>query len=163
MIAAMDKNRVIGNGDKIPWHIPEDFKYFKEQTLNKPIIMGRATFESIHAFKNTAPDSPALPKRKNIIVTRQKNYTAEDCIVCTSPEQALQEAQNYTTKEIMVIGGAQIYNALLPKADRLYITEIEDSYEGDSFFPDFDRSGWTLTSQDQREGFAFNIYEKSQA
>lgn len=160
MIAAMAKNRVIGNGDQIPWHIPEDFKYFKEKTLGKPAIMGRATFESIHAMKGTDPyTGPALPKRTNIIVTRQSHYTVNDCMTCHSLEEAIEAANKETTDEIMIIGGGTIYEQGLEYADRIYLTEIDKDYDGDVFFPALD-SQWTLTSSDPQDGYSFNIYEK---
>lgn len=162
LIAAMAKNRVIGNGDKIPWHIPEDFKYFKAQTLGKPIIMGRATFESIHTLKGTEPDAPALPKRKNIIVTRQNDYTADDCIVSTSLNEAIESAKNYTNEEneIMICGGGQIYMQSMDIIDRMYLTILDKNHDGDVFFPEFSNSEWTLASSVPQDGYAFNIYDR---
>lgn len=163
MIAAMAKNRVIGNGDKIPWHIPEDFKYFKSQTLGKPIVMGRATFESIHAIRGSDPHlGPALPKRKNIIITRQDGYVADDCIVCPSVDSAISTAKKYTdvVDEVMIIGGGTIYTQALPYADRLYITIVDGDYEGDVFFPEFDKSEWVQTSCDDHDGYSFYIYDR---
>ncbi len=160
MIAAMAKNRVIGNGDKIPWHISEDFKYFKAQTLDKPIVMGRATFESIHAMKGSDPHSgPALSKRQNIIITRQDDYVAEDCVVCPSVESAVDVAKSHA-KEVMVIGGGAVYTQALPFADRLYITIVDGDYEGDVFFPEFDKNEWSQTSCDDHDGYSFYIYDR---
>lgn len=163
MIAAMDKNRVIGNGDKIPWYIPEDFKYFKAQTLGKPIVMGRATFESIHAMKGSDPHSgPALPKRKNVIITRQDDYVADDCIVCGSVQEAIEVAKNHTneTDEVMVIGGGTIYDQALSLSNRLYVTIVDGDYDGDVFFPEFDKNEWCEVSKDQYDGYCFYIYER---
>jgi dihydrofolate reductase len=163
MIAAMDKNRVIGDGDKIPWHIPEDFKYFKAQTLGKPIVMGRATFESIHAMRGRAPDCPALPQRKNIIITRQNDYAADDCVVCDSVDSAIDAAKKHVddTNEVMIIGGGTIYKQALPRADRLYITIVDGDYGGDVFFPKFDdRNEWHETSCDRHDGYSFYIYDR---
>lgn len=159
----MAKNHVIGDGDKIPWHIPEDFKYFKAQTLDKPIIMGRATFESIHAMKGTEPSSgPALPKRKNIIITRQNDYIAENCIVCSSLDDAIEAAKNHTNddNEIMIIGGGQIYKQSMNHIDRMYITIIDKEYAGDVFFPEWNNNTWQLTSSNPQDGYAFNIYDR---
>lgn len=163
MIAAMDKNRVIGNGDKIPWHIPEDFKYFKAQTLGKPIVMGRATFESIHAMKGSDPHSgPALPKRQNIIITRQSDYATNECAVCPSVESAIDVAKSHVNdaNEVMVIGGGTIYTQALPHADRLYITIVDGKHEGDVFFPEFDNEEWRETSCDAHDGYTFYIYDR---
>lgn len=163
LITAMSKNHVIGNGDKIPWHIPEDFKYFKSKTLRKPIIFGRATFESIHKMKGTDPSSgPALPKRKNIIITGQSDYTAEDCIVSDSLETAIASSKNHIddTNETMICGGGQIYKQSMDIADRMYITIIDKEYEGDVFFPKWDDETWALTSSDQQDGYVFNIYDR---
>jgi dihydrofolate reductase len=168
MIAACAKNRVIGNGDQIPWHIPEDFKYFKEKTLGKPIIFGRTTFESIHKMKGTAPHcGPALPKRKNIIITRNNDYQADDCIIGASLDEAINAAKNYVddTQEIMICGGGQIYKQALDGnlCDRMYITIIDQDYEGDVFFPQWDDAYWSLTSSDPRDGYRFNIYDRIKA
>lgn len=161
IIAAMAKNRVIGSGDKIPWHIPEDFQYFKEKTLGKPIIMGRATFESIHKMKGTDPLSGScLSNRYNIVVTRQSNYKPVDCGVCHSLRSAIDLAAGQNTDEIMICGGGQIYTEALSIADRLYITEINENYEGDVFFPEWDKNIWSLTSSNPRDGFIFNIFDK---
>ena len=159
LIVAMAKNHVIGNGSDIPWHIPEDFKYFKEKTLGKPIIMGRTTFESIHAMKGTDPhNGPALPKRQNIIITRQNDYTVNDCIVCSSLQDAINNAD--TSDEIMIIGGGQIYKQAMDIVERMYVTIIDKNYEGDVFFPEWDDSKWELTSSDPQNGYSFNIYDR---
>ena len=161
MIAACAKNRVIGNGDKIPWHIPEDFKYFKEKTLHKPIIMGRATFESIHKMRGSDPHlSPALPKRKNIIVTHQNDYKVTDCLVTLSLEDAIAAAKRENTDEIMICGGGTIYKQALTLADRIYLTEINQTYEGDVYFPEIDEKEWKLISSDPHDKYSFIIYER---
>ena len=113
LIAALGKNGVIGNENKLIWNIPSDMKRFREITSGKSVVMGRKTYESI---------GRPLPKRKNIILTRDKNYKAEGCIVVHSLENALKEAGD---GEIMVIGGAQIYSEFLPIAHRLYLTIID--------------------------------------
>lgn len=161
MIAAMDRNYLIGDGDKIPWHIPEDFKYFKEQTLGKPIIMGRTTFESIHAMRGSDPQSgPALPKRRNIIITSDTDYTAQDCDICHSIEDTLTIAKDHTDSEIMVIGGGAIYEQFLPHADRLYVTWINGDYSGDTYFPQWNNDEWVLKSENPHDGYNFCIYER---
>ena len=163
MIAAMTKNRVIGNGDKIPWHISEDFKYFKKNTLGKPVIMGRATFESIHKMKGTDPLSgPCLPKRPNVVVTRNADYKPTGCDVAHSLDKAIETAKNHVneTNEIMICGGGQIYKEALQIVDRMYLTIIDQDYEGDVFFPEWQDDEWDLTSSDPCDGFVFNIYDR---
>jgi len=163
LIAAMAKNHVIGHGDKIPWHIPADFQYFKAKTLGKPIIFGRATYESIHAMKGTDPSAgPALPKRKNIIVTRQHDYKAKDSVVCSTLDAAITAAQNHMdeTNEIMICGGGQIYAQAMDRVDRMYLTIIDQDYDGDVFFPQWDKDKWTLTSSAPQDGYVFNTYDR---
>lgn len=135
-ILAMDENRVIGKDNQLPWHLPEDLKFFKRVTMGHPIAMGRKTHESIGRI---------LPGRENIIITRQPNFQCEGCTVFYS----VQEFVNYCRKqddEIFVIGGAEIFKETFPFADRLYITMIREEFEGDTFFPDFDERDWELKS-----------------
>jgi len=110
LIAAMDKNKVIGNKGKLPWNLPADMRYFRDKTKGKPVIMGRKTHESI---------GRPLPDRTNIIVTRDRNYKAKGCVVVHSADEALKAAGNI--EEVMVIGGSQIYKEFLPKANRMYL------------------------------------------
>jgi len=165
LIAAVSKNYTLGNAGEIPWHLSKDFAYFKEQTLNKPIIMGRKTFESI---------GRPLPKRLNIVLTRQQNYQPEGVTVCHTIDEALAAANiyfknnNIEDKNIMIIGGAQIYNLFLPQADYIYLTEIDIECDGDAHFPKFDKNQWQLVSStpeneefnQKRIHYAFNIYKK---
>lgn len=170
MIAAMGSDRTIGKDNKIPWDIPEDMAYLRETTKGKPLIMGRSTYESVHGYRGTNPKTErAMPGRFNVLVTRDSGYFGQlpcpDGVgLATTPENGLKRAFDYAVQEgldeIFIFGGAQIYSALLPQAQRLYLTEIEQAFNGDSFFPDFDRSEWTRTTNDQRNGFAFNIYQK---
>lgn len=156
LIVAMTRNRVIGKDNKMPWHLPEDLKYFKRVTLNKPVVMGRNTFESI---------GKPLPQRTNIIVSRNADYKVAGAIVVPSVEQALQMvADLYQTieapedSEVMIIGGAQIYAQTLPLAQRLYLTEIEAEIDGDASFPAFDRSGWQETAREEHPATPDNPY-----
>lgn len=155
LIVAHDKNRVIGYENKMPWHLPGELKYFKEQTMGKPIIMGRKTFESI---------GRPLPGRKNIIITRNPNYTSEGIDVVTSLDDAIKLAGD--VEEIMFIGGEQIFKLVLPIADRLYITQIEHEFNGDTFFPLYEQ-GWDLTSKSEPietpEGYSYTycIFERT--
>lgn len=158
LIVAMDRNRLIGKDGSLPWHIPEELKFFKETTTGHPIIMGRKTHESI---------KKALPKRTNIVLTRQENYcAAENCLVVSTPQEAVELAQSREgSDEIFIIGGSSIYEAFLPMADRLYITEIDESFEGDVYFPELSESWKVIKTQngpdDAKHQFQVNIYEKS--
>ena len=154
LIVAHDKNRVIGYENGMPWHLPGDLKYFKEMTIGKPVIMGRKTFESI---------GRPLPGRRNIVITRNKDYHAEGIETVASLDEAL--ALTHGAEEQMIIGGEQIFTMALPLADKLYITLIDHEFTGDTFFPAYD--GWTLTSSREPitapEGYTFTycIYEKA--
>jgi dihydrofolate reductase len=151
MIAAMSKNRVIGVDNKLPWHIPEDFKYFKKKTVKKSVIMGRKTHESIGRL---------LPNRANIIVTRKPDYYVNGAIIVNSIEKALEYCMH--SDEAMIIGGGEIYEQALPHASKIYLTIVDTEVEGDTFFPELNDE-WELTSKEQREGdpsFSFNILER---
>lgn len=134
MIAAMTHQRVIGQGNKMPWHLPEDLAYFKQVTLGKPVIMGRKTFESI---------GRPLPQRTNIVISRQADFAPEGVVVVTTPEQALANARDCHAREneIMIIGGGTIYQYFLPLCDKLYLTLIDAEVVGDTFFPDYRHAG----------------------
>ncbi|AGK54592.1 dihydrofolate reductase [Bacillus sp. 1NLA3E] len=134
LIWAMDENRVIGKDNQLPWHLPEDLKFFKKTTTGHPIAMGRKTHVSI---------GRPLPGRENIIITRNQEYTSEGCIVLHSVQELLHYAQQYD-KEVFIIGGAEIFKEVFPFADRLYITKIYETFDGDTFFPDIDMEQWKL-------------------
>lgn len=132
LIAAMDRNRGIGIQNTLPWKISEDLKHFKEKTLNKPIIMGRKTFDSI---------GRPLPKRHNIVITRNPAIVRHpEVSYMLSADTAISYIRNHD--DVFVIGGAQIYQEFLPIADRLILTEIDHDFKCDAFFPEFDRSQW---------------------
>lgn len=131
IIAAVADNMVIGKNNSLPWNLPADLEYFKKNTLGKPVIMGAKTFESIGKI---------LPNRKNIILSFDKDYKVEGCIIATSIEDALKEAEG--NEEVMIAGGASIYKQFLPLADRLYLTFIHHNFEGDTCFPEFDIGQW---------------------
>lgn len=144
IIVAAAKNGVIGRNNQLPWHLPQDLKYFKAITLGKPVIMGRKTYESI---------GRALPGRTNIVVTRNNGWSAADGVVVTNSfEQALFEAKKVLSadpsieKEIMVIGGAEIYRSALQSADRVYLTRVDIAPEGDAFFDALSEEEWVLGS-----------------
>ena len=133
LIAAVARNGVIGRDGDMPWHISADLKHFKATTMGKPIVMGRRTFESI---------GKALPGRPNIVVTRTADFAADDVEVAADFDQALALAAAYGTDEVVVIGGGEIYAAALPRANRLYLTDIDLDVEGDVYFPALDRAQW---------------------
>ncbi|MDO8603862.1 MAG: type 3 dihydrofolate reductase [bacterium] len=158
LIVAMDKNRLIGDSKKIPWHLPADFAYFKETTMGKPIIMGRTTFESI---------GRPLPGRKNIVLTRG-SYSHEGILVAHSFEEARIIAGD--SDEIFVIGGAQVYKEALPFVDRLYVTFVEEEFEGNIFFPEVDFTEWREIKNETRKAdeknlhaMRFAVFERAQA
>jgi len=131
LIAAMDRNRLIGSDNELPWHLPADFAYFKAVTMGKPILMGRKTFESI---------GRPLPGRTNIVMTRDSALQIEGVVCVTDMDQAVEQAGD--AEELMVIGGSTIYEMLLPQADRLYITYVDGDFEGDTWFPVFSEADW---------------------
>ena len=138
LIAAMDKNRVIGKNNALPWHLPADLKHFKELTIGKPIIMGRKTFASI---------GKPLPKRTNIILTRDHDLHAEGCIIAHSLDDAIKAAGN--VEEIVVIGGAEIFKQFLPHAQKMYLTTIDAAFDGDIKFPEWDHAEWKETMREE--------------
>lgn len=136
IIVAMGRNRVIGKDNDLIWHLPGDLKHFKETTMGKPLIMGRKTFESM---------GEALPGRTNIIVTRKTGYTAPGCLVAHSLESALEMVSG--EPEVFIAGGGQIYRQAIPLADRMYITIIDHSFDGDTSFPEFSEKDWKIIEE----------------
>lgn len=138
VIAAVARNRVIGHEGRMPWKLPNDLRFFKQVTMGKPMIMGRKTWESF--------GSKPLPGRPHIVVTGNRDYTAEGAIVVhdlgTAIATGKRLAEEAGVEEVMVIGGAQIYAAALPLADRVFLTEIAATPVGDTFFPEFDRTAY---------------------
>jgi dihydrofolate reductase len=137
LIVAMATNRVIGKDNGLIWHLPNDLRFFKTKTMGKPMIMGRNTFDSI---------GKPLPGRTNIVITRDTQYAPEGVVVTHSLEEALTLARTIAEKdnvsEIMIIGGAQIYEQSCALADRLYVTQVHAVLEGDAFFPEIDQTQW---------------------
>ncbi|MCC6873597.1 MAG: type 3 dihydrofolate reductase, partial [Sandaracinaceae bacterium] len=149
LIAAVARNGVIGRGGALPWRLPDELAWFKERTLGKPVIMGRRTWESLRG---------ALPGRLNVVVTRNETYVAQGALVVASLDDAL--ARCGGAEEAVVIGGRDLYEAALPRADRLYLTHVEAEVDGDTHFPEVDLSEWiALESRahaaDERHAFAF--------
>lgn len=163
LIAAVAANQVIGRSNDLPWHLPDDFKFFKEKTKGHPIIMGRKSLESL---------GKPLPKRTNIVITRDLSripaaYKDQGVVIVDSLEMAINEAQQVEESEIFIIGGAEIYTLALPLATTLYLTEIQENYEGDTYFPQFDKNEWQEVARrhhpvDERHGAAFDFvtYER---
>ena len=162
MIAAMGSNRVIGKDNDLPWHLPDDFKYFQQKTKGHHVIMGRKNWESLpHKFQ-------PLPNRKNLVITRQSNYTAHGATIIQSLEEGKVIAKKNSEEELFIIGGGEIYRMGLTIADRIYLTEIDGAFEGQVTFPEFSSSDWTEVSRkhhakDDRHQYAFDfvIYEKN--
>jgi len=136
LIVAAGENNVIGGQNQMLWHIPEDFKHFKNVTMGKPCIMGRKTFDSILASLGKP-----LPGRVNILVSR-KNVQYSGALTCKDLDEAIDQATKTGTDEIMVIGGAQIYELALPRADKIYLTRVHQSPEGDAYFPVINPAEW---------------------
>lgn len=157
-IVAIGKNNVIGLNNKMPWHIPEDLKYFKKTTTGHCVILGRKNFDSI---------GRPLPQRTNIIITRNKSFFHSGCITAESIEKALSIALETGENEAFIIGGAEIYKQTIEYWDKLYLTEIDAFFEGDTFFPDLDFSEWimekeqtVLKSDSNPYNLTFRIYRR---
>ena len=164
LIAAFANNRVIGRDNQMPWHLPADLKHFKATTLGKPIIMGRRTWDSL---------GRPLPGRLNLVISRQPELRLEGAEVFASLEAALLRADGWArehgSEELMVIGGAQLYEQALPQASRLYLTRIDLDPEGDAWFPELTEEQWQQLSCDEHAAtadtpaYAFELYERSRA
>jgi len=158
IVVAVASNGVIGRNGGLPWHLPEDLKRFKAITMGKPLIMGRATHESI---------GRALPGRQNIVITRQRGYAAEGCDIVSSPADALRAAGD--ADEVMIIGGGDIYAQFLRRTDRIHLTRVDTAVDGDTFFPPLDPSEWQVIEREEfpaqagREyGFTCELLERRQ-
>jgi dihydrofolate reductase len=148
-IVAMDIQQAIGLGNSLPWRLPADLAYFKKTTMDHAVLMGRKTYESI---------GKPLPNRTNVILTQNKHYQAEGCLIVHSVEEAVEQFKN---EEIFVIGGAEVFQLFMPSVDRLYITLIEHEFEADTYFPEFDIDDWVLVSSEDGVKDAKNPYEYS--
>ncbi|MCK0471889.1 DfrD/DfrG/DfrK family trimethoprim-resistant dihydrofolate reductase [Halalkalibacter sp. APA_J-10(15)] len=156
LIVAMDKNRVIGKENDIPWRIPKDWEFVKNTTIGQPIILGRKNLESI---------GRALPQRRNIVLTRDKYYNFEGCEIVHSVEDVFKICNN--EKEIFIFGGEQIYKMFLPYVEKMYITKIHHEFEGDTFFPELNFNEWDEASvkkgiKDEKNpyNYYFHVYER---
>jgi dihydrofolate reductase len=158
LVVAAASNHAIGKDGKLPWHLPNDMKHFKNVTWGLPVVMGRKTFESL---------GKPLSGRKNIVVSRQPGWKADGVVVVKSLDDALFVAGQTDAKEVMVIGGGEIYRALFDKAKRIYLTRVETEPEADTFFPVITPDQWWLVSQqnheaDERNAFnySFQVWER---
>lgn len=149
LIAAVAKNNVLGKDNKIPWHLPADMAYFSKMTTGHHIVMGSNTYESI---------GRPLPNRTNIVLAKDRDYKAEGCVVVNSIEEATDYAKKNEEKELMVCGGASVYKQFLPKADKVYLTEINAEFDGDVFFPELGPQ-WKLVSSEKHAPDEKNKYE----
>jgi dihydrofolate reductase len=154
LVVAMDAQRGIGVDNRLPWHLPEDLAHFKRVTLERPIIMGRKTFDSI---------GRPLPKRRNIVVTRNRDWSHEGVEVAGSLEEAVALAGDGPSS---IIGGAQIFNEAIPLADRMIVTHIDGEYRCDTFFPEIDPAVWAVTAREEHRSadglaFSFVTYERN--
>lgn len=156
LIWAMASNRVIGRDNKLPWYLPNDLKYFKQVTTGKPVIMGRKTYDSI---------GRPLPNRTNIVVTRDAGFQAEGVKVVHSLDDAIELAEAEClvggSEEVIVMGGAQIYELALPRADRLYVTLVHAEVEGDAHFPEVDLNAYQERAREDYKAEGPNPYDYS--
>ncbi|HEV7622424.1 MAG TPA: dihydrofolate reductase [Flavisolibacter sp.] len=149
LLVAADENNVIGKDNKLIWYLPDDLKYFKNQTWGLPVVMGRKTFDSI---------GKPLRGRKNIVITRNKSWQSKGIEVVHTIPEAIEKASEYDVKETFVIGGAEIYRLAFEMADKIYITRIHHHFEGDAYFPDIPVSEWELVKKRFCNADEKNIY-----
>ena len=157
LIAALDRNRLIGRDNALPWHLPADLQHFKRLTLGKPVLMGRRTWESL---------GRPLPGRRHIVLSRDPAFRAEGATVVGSLDAALEAAGD--AAEAMVIGGAAFYATMLPRARRLYLTEVDGEFDGDAWFPALDPAQWREVAREchaadakNAHGYCFVTLERS--
>ena len=155
LIAALAKNRAIGVGNGLPWHLPPDLRRFKALTTGHTLIMGRKTFATLRG---------PLPWRTTIVVTRREDYAPPGVLVAHSIDEALSQVEG---EEVFVAGGEDIFRQTLDRADRLYLTRIDQDFSGDTFFPEFDESAWRLVEREHHEAtaeiplaYSFEIWER---
>lgn len=155
LIAAVAENNCIGKNNKIPWNVPEDFQYFKKMTLGKTCVMGQATFESILGYLGKP-----LPGRQTVVLTLNKNYQVPETVrVFHSLDETFEKLKD---EDVFICGGASIYRQTIDRVDTLYITEIHQSPEGDTFFPEIDKNIWKEVTREDHDGFSFVTYKMNQ-
>ena len=157
IIVAMSVNRVIGRAGDMPWRLPADLRRFKALTTGHAVIMGRRTFDGV---------GRPLPNRRCIVITRDRDYRAEGVIVAHDLDEALSRAGD--DEEVFIAGGGEIYRLAIPRADRMHLTLVHATIEGDTYFPEYDESQWTLISDERHEGderhahpYSFRVYERA--
>ncbi|KAB1196055.1 MULTISPECIES: dihydrofolate reductase [Haloferax] len=162
LVAAVAENGVIGRDGDMPWHLPEDLKHFKETTMGHPVVMGRKTYESIARQL----DGP-LPGRQSVVLTSRDLDLPDGAQTAASIAEAVDAsvtvANEMGVETVYVVGGATVYEQFLDRASKLVLTELDDTYEGDTRFPDWDRDEWVETDRDTRDGFSFVEYERREA
>jgi dihydrofolate reductase len=147
-VVAHDKNRLIGGDNKLLWHLPEDLKHFKNLTLNSTVIMGRKTFESI---------GKPLPKRLNVVLTKDGNFRPNNCMVYDRVQDVVRDFAEET--RVFIIGGGEIYKQFLPYITRIYVSLVDGEYQGDTYFPDYGIDlGWKCFFEEQKEGFKLQTW-----
>ena len=158
LLVAAAENNVIGKDNQLPWHLPNDLRYFKNQTWGMPILMGRKTFESI---------GKPLPGRKNIVITRNTDWQSDGAEVVHSLEEAIRLAEAEGVKEIFVIGGAEIFNDAFEKAQKLYLTRVHENIEGDTYLKGMNKEDWQLIKNrfcpaDEKNAYdhSFQVWER---
>ena len=159
LVVAVSENNAIGKNNQLLWHLPNDLKFFKNTTWGGVVIMGRKTFESVNK---------SLPGRTNIVITKQTHWSAENVIVANSVSDAIQKARDLNFKEIFIIGGGEIYKESMHLADKIYLTKVQTSIEGDTFFPELETEEWRFLSNkdfksDEKHAFdySFQVWERN--
>lgn len=158
LIVAMDLERGIGRNNDLMWHLPEDMKFFKETTLGQIVVMGRKNYDSIPTkFR-------PLPKRENVILTRNKNYMADGCVVFHSMKECMEAYKDETERTVFIIGGGEIYKIALEEnyVDEMYITHVNENFGPDTFFPEFDLTQWNVETiktheKDEKNEASFSV------
>lgn len=150
LLLAMDRNHVIGVNNQLPWHLPKDLRFFKEKTTGNTIIMGRKTFESMGG---------ALPNRKNIVLTKRTDVQYENAEIIHDIDKIKKWSLDNPEEEYFIIGGAKLFQQVMDFADRMYITWIDDSFTGDTFFPEFNKEDWIISSKIKGEKDEKNPYD----
>ena len=158
-IVAASENNVIGSRNNLPWHLPDDFAYFKNKTWGMPVIMGRKSYESL---------KKALPGRVNIVITNKKDWHPEDVVVVDNIDSAIKKAEEADTKEIFIIGGGEVFRQTMSMVSRIYLTRVHAVIEGDTYYPEINKSLWKLVSEqsfpaDEKNNYAytFEVWEKN--
>jgi dihydrofolate reductase len=153
LVVAASTNNCIGKNNQLPWHLPNDLKFFKNTTWGMPVVMGRKTFESVNKI---------LPGRFNIVITRQQDWKADGVIVASDLDDAFKRSAATNCKETFIIGGGDIFRQSMEMADRIYMTRVHTDLDGDTFFPVIDENKWQLTSNqdfkaDEKHAFAYSF------